>query len=83
MGAGPLDATPAPVSTIVLDLSQVIDNVTSAFENMSLLDQILFAVDGVDLVGERFEGAACTDRAGFAVGFSKPDDQGVKFIEKG
>ena len=35
---------------IVFDLSNVIDNVTSAFENMSLLDQLLFAVDGVAAV---------------------------------
>ncbi|MCH5377390.1 MAG: hypothetical protein JJ992_25805, partial [Planctomycetes bacterium] len=34
---------------IVLDVSGILDGLTSSFENLSLLDQIVFIVDGVDL----------------------------------
>ena len=44
------DSSAAPANTIVLDVSDVLVDLTSSFSNLSLLDQILFIVDGVDLV---------------------------------
>ncbi|CAM5793933.1 LEPR-XLL domain-containing protein [Rhizobacter fulvus] len=44
------DGTAPPADTIVLDVSNVLDGLTSGLANLSLLDQILFIVDGVDVV---------------------------------
>ncbi|WP_283806368.1 LEPR-XLL domain-containing protein [Bradyrhizobium sp. cf659] len=43
------DAAAAPADTIVLDVSDVLNDLTDGFQNLSLLDQIMFIVDGVDV----------------------------------
>ena len=60
-------ATPAPSNKIVLDVSDVLTDLTSGLTDLSLLDQILFIVDGVDVVLGGVQDALDGDIMGFSL----------------
>ncbi|HET9942787.1 MAG TPA: hypothetical protein VFR05_05570, partial [Terriglobia bacterium] len=67
---------------IVLDVSEILDGLLDAFENMGLLDQILFVIDGVDMVLGGVQDALDGEILGFElplVGDSLAD--GAHFIQ--
>lgn len=71
LGSPDLDNTLTSVTftkeTVIFDLREVVRGLTAGFENLSLLDQILFIVDGVDVVLGGVQGALDGDIMGFSL----------------